>query len=176
LYPELFTGGFALPEPAQRGFLCAVSKLKSFAKYWLPLIVWAAVIVSASGDSKSVQRSSRIIEPLVRWLFPQAADETVHTVVFIARKWAHVTEYAIFALILWRALRGGTRSPAPVGWSRRLALLAWGGATIFAMTDELHQTFVPGRQGSFWDVMIDSLGAAAGLFAFWLLGRWRKQW
>ncbi len=152
-----------------------MSKFKSFAKYWLPVVLWAAVIVSASGDSKSVQRSSRIIEPLVRWLFPQASDETIHTVVFIARKWAHLAEYAILALILWRALRG-TRTPPPGDWSRRLALLAWGGATAFAITDELHQVFVPGRQGSFWDVVIDSIGAAGGLFVFWLLGRWRKQW
>jgi VanZ family protein len=152
-----------------------VSKLKSFAKYWLPVVLWAAVIVMASGDSKSVQRSSRIIEPLMRWLFPQASDETIHTVVFIARKWAHLAEYAILALILWRALRR-TRTPPLESWSRRIALLAWGGATAFAITDELHQTFVPGRQGSFWDVVIDSIGAAGGLFVFWLLGRWRKQW
>jgi VanZ family protein len=158
-----------------------VSKLRSFAKYWLPVVLWAAVIVMASGDSKSVQRSSRIIEPLMRWLFPQASDETIHTVVFIARKWAHLAEYAILALILWRALRGA-RKPTPTlppptnGWSRQLAILAWGGATAFAITDELHQVFVPGRQGSFWDVLIDSIGAAGGLFAFWLLGRWRKQW
>jgi VanZ family protein len=158
-----------------------VSKLKSFAKYWLPVVLWAAVIVMASGDSKSVQRSSRIIEPLMRWLFPQASDETIHTVVFIARKWAHLAEYAILALILWRALRRTRKQtptlPAPSGgWSRRLAFLAWGGATAFAITDELHQTFVPGRQGSFWDVVIDSLGAVGGLFALWLLGRWRKMW
>ena len=152
-----------------------MSKLKSFAKYWLPVVLWAAVIIMASGDSKSVQRSSRIIEPLMRWLFPQASDETIHTVVFIARKWAHLAEYAILALILWRALRG-TRTPPAEGWSRRLVSVAWGGATAFAITDELHQTFVPGRQGSFWDVLIDSIGAAGGLFALWLFGRWRKKW
>jgi VanZ family protein len=175
LFPELFTGGLALPVAVRRGFLSAVSKLKSFTKYWLPVLLWAAVIVMASGDSKSVQRSSRIIEPLMRWLFPQASDETIHTVVFIARKWAHLAEYAILALILWRALRG-TRTLTPDGWSRQLAFLAWAGATAFAITDELHQTFVPGRQGSLWDVLIDSLGAVGGLFALWLLGRWRKMW
>lgn len=152
-----------------------MSKLKWFAKYWLPVLLWATVIVSASGDSKSVQRSSRIIEPLVRWLFPQATDETVQTVVFVVRKWAHVTEYAILALILWWAQRGSQRHPLP-GWSRRMAWVAWAGATGFAMTDELHQTFVPGRQGSPWDVLIDSVGAAGGIFLLWWSGRWRKWW
>lgn len=158
-----------------QGFLCAVSKLKSLAKYWLPVVLWAAVIISASGDSKSVQRSSRIIEPLVRWLFPNASDETVHTAVFVGRKWAHVTEYAILALLVWRARRGTKQSPL-AGWLGRDAWIAWAVATVFAMTDELHQTFVPGRQGSIWDVLIDSIGAAGGLFVLWWMGRRRKLW
>lgn len=152
-----------------------MSKLKTFSKYWLPVILWVVVIVSASGDTKSVQRSSRIIEPLVRWLFPHASDETVRTAVFVGRKWAHVTEYAILALLVWRARRGFGKIP-PAGWSRRDAWIAWAAATGFAVTDELHQTFVPGRQGSGWDVLIDAIGAAGGLFVLWLFGRRRKRW
>ncbi|MGC3958101.1 MAG: VanZ family protein [Verrucomicrobiota bacterium] len=152
-----------------------MSKLKLLAKYWWPVWLWAVVIVSASGDSNSVQRSSRIIEPLVRWLFPNASAETIHAAVFLGRKWAHLTEYAIFALLCWWALRA-SRQPKPTGWSRRIAWLAWGAATCFAVTDEVHQLFVPGRQGSIWDVLIDSTGAAGGLFLLWRLGRWRNWW
>ena len=137
----------------------------------LPVLLWATIIVSASGDKKSVHHSSRIIEPIVRWLFPDVSDETVRTVVFVARKWAHLTEYALLATLLWRALRG-----ARTGWTRRQAVIAWLGATGFAMTDEFHQAFVPGRQGSPWDVLIDSVGAAGGLLMLWSLGRWRKWW
>jgi VanZ family protein len=156
---------------ARRGFLCAVSKLKWFLKYWLPVLLWATVIFSASGDKKSVHHSSRIIEPIVRWLFPNASDDTVWATVFAARKGAHLTEYALFATLLWRAMRG-----ARTGWTRRHAAIAWFAATGFAMTDEIHQAFVPGRQGSPWDVLLDSAGAAGGLFVLWYLGRWRKKW
>jgi VanZ family protein len=152
-----------------------VSKIRAFAKYWLPVLLWAVVMASASGDTKSVQHSSRIIEPLVRWLFPDISDRAVQTAVLVSRKGAHLTEYAIFALILWRALQATAKHPAP-GWPRRLALGAWFGAVGFAVTDELHQVFVPGRQGSPWDVLIDSVGAAGGLLVLWLIGRWRKYW
>lgn len=152
-----------------------MSKLKSFAKYWLPAVLWAAVIFSASGDKNSVQHSSRIIEPIVRWLFPGISDEAVRGTVLVVRKCAHLTEYAIFALIIWWAWRG-TRPQPRSGWVRGHAWIAWAVVVVFAMTDEWHQVHVPGRQGSFWDVVIDSLGAAAGLLLLWLLGRWRKKW
>ena len=65
------------------------------------------------------------------------------------RKGAHVTEYAILALLLWRAL------------GRRLPALALG--ILYAASDELHQHFVRGRHGSPVDVAIDTMGLLAGL-------------
>ncbi|MEK7782212.1 MAG: VanZ family protein [Verrucomicrobiota bacterium] len=143
-----------------------------FAKYWLPVVVWAVVIYSASGDKKSVHHSSRIIEPIVRWLVPNISDEAVRTTVLVVRKCAHLTEYAIFAVILWWALRG-TFASEQTGWTRRLVLSAWSGAVLFAISDEWHQSYVPGRQGSPWDVLIDAVGAASGLFFLWRISRWR---
>jgi VanZ family protein len=67
----------------------------------------------------------------------------------VLRKGAHMTEYAILAVLLWRALRN------------ELAALAV--AIAYAGTDELHQTFVRGRHGSPVDAAIDALGAAIGL-------------
>lgn len=155
------------------GLLCGVSKFRVFAKYWLPVVLWSVVIYSASGDKKSVQHSSRIIEPIVRWLIPDVSDESVRTVVLLVRKTAHVTEYAIFALLLWRGFRSTIWRKA-VDWPWRCAGAAWGVAVGFAITDEWHQLFVPGRQGSGWDVLIDSLGAAAGLTMWWWIRRRRE--
>ncbi len=164
-----------LHKPSGLGLLCGVSKFWSFAKYWLPVVLWCGIIYSASGDKKSVHHSSRIIEPIVRWLVPDISDEAVRTTVLVVRKGAHVTEYAILALLLWRGLRT-TFWRAAAGWPWRCALAAWGGAVGFAITDEWHQMFVPGRQGSPWDVLIDSLGAAAGLGMLWWFLRWRSRW
>ena len=63
-----------------------------------------------------------------------------------------------------------------IGWSWYLACWAWGIATVYAMTDEFHQTFVNSRMGSPVDVLIDSVGAAFGLWLCWYIGRLRKKW
>src|SRR5205809_1081184 len=62
-----------------------------------------AVIFSASSDSMSSGRTSRIIGPLLRWLVPGISDDVVGLIVFCVRKAAHVTEYAILSGLLWRA-------------------------------------------------------------------------
>jgi VanZ family protein len=133
------------------------------------------VIFSASSDGLSFQHSSRIIGPFVRWLFPQLSDEAVHATVVFVRKCAHLTEYAVLALLLWRVLRRPAEPNVPA-WRWSHAGLALALAALYAATDEIHQTFVPSRQGSVWDVLLDTTGAAFGLLCLWAVGRWRKRW
>jgi VanZ family protein len=152
-----------------------VQKARNFVWYWLPVILWMTLIFGFSSDSASVQHSSRILEPILRFLFPGMSADARFQIVFIARKCAHLTEYAVLALLIWRARRKPVRrDPRP--WSWRLAGVALLVTGIYASTDEYHQTFVPGREGCVRDVIIDTCGAAAGLFLLWLLGRWRKHW
>ena len=146
-----------------------------FAKYWLPVIIWFVLIFTVSGDTRSFSNSSRIIGPLVKWLLPRLSEAQVEDVVFFARKCAHATEYAILAWLFWRAFRQHFSVPSKT-WSWRLAWLAWLGSTIYAATDEIHQCFVPNRQGSAWDVLLDSFGALLGVGIIWLIGRWRRFW
>ena len=148
---------------------------RNFLKYWLPVLVWMVLIFTVSGDTRSFQHSSRIIEPVIRWLFPYLADDTIHLLVFLARKAAHVTEYALLGLLVWRALRKPTLAyPRPWRWSQAGIALLW--AALYASSDEIHQLFVPHREGRFHDVVIDTSGAALALLALWLLGKWRKHW
>lgn len=73
------------------------------------------------------------------------------------RKLAHATEYAVFAMLLCGAWFDDHRK-------RKLSVFfAWGTATVYAMTDEFHQLFVPGRSGQIKDVLLDSCGAAVGV-------------
>src|SRR5438105_10435301 len=112
-----------------------------------------AVIFSASSDPHSFQHSSRILGPVVHWLFPRMSEQEVERVVFGLRKCAHLTEYAILAVLLWIAIRSA-RPPEGSEWSSaRLALLI---SAVYAATDEIHQVFVPRRQGSVWDVLLDT--------------------
>ena len=161
---------FKLHNSTRSRFLCAVAKFKSFLKYWLLVILWAALIFSASGDKKSVQHSSRIIEPFVRWLIPGISDEAVRTTVLVVRKCAHVTEFAIFTLLLQRAAKG-TLWKIDARWNWKAVKFAFAASVLFATSDEIHQCFVPGRQGAVMDVVIDSSGAAFALFCLWLAAR-----
>jgi VanZ family protein len=152
-----------------------VQRARNFVFYWLPILVWMSLIFTASGDSASFQHSSRIIGPILHWLLPNLSAAQVDTAVTLVRKCAHLTEFCFFACLFWRALRkpfrGDTRP-----WSWPDAGDALLGAMFYATTDEFHQTFVPTREGCVRDVIIDSTGAALGLLALWLIGRWRKYW
>lgn len=139
-----------------------MSRVRSFLKYWLPALVWMCVIYGASGDQASNVHSSRLIGPVVRWLLPRLSEPAVEQVVFIVRKLAHVSEYAILAMLLWRAIRRPVRDDARP-WRWRDAVWAVGLAALYAGSDELHQMFVPNRQGRLHDVLIDTTGAALGL-------------
>jgi VanZ family protein len=68
----------------------------------------------------------------------------------LLRKLAHVTEYAVLTALWWRALRA-------LGISRPLAG-AVVVALLYAVSDEFHQTFVDGRNGTPVDVLIDAIG------------------
>lgn len=75
---------------------------------------------------------------------------------FSVKKLGHALGYGLLATAYLRGM-GGKRP-----W------LAWLMAVAYAATDEFHQSFVPGRNASPWDVLIfDNLGALAGL----LIGR-----
>jgi len=139
------------------------------------VLVWMAVIFSASGDTHSFQHSSRILEPIIRWLFPQLAERTVWQIVFIIRKCAHLTEYAILAWLLLRAFRKPVRHDSKpwrwtdAGWAVLLVAL-------YAASDEIHQLFVPHREGRIADVIIDTSGGIAGVLLVWAIGRLTRHW
>jgi VanZ family protein len=74
----------------------------------------------------------------------------------VGRKVVHFAEYALLALLWWRALR--TRLP-----DRTATLVALGIASAYAATDEFHQLFVHGRHGSPLDWLIDTAGATLAM-------------
>lgn len=125
-----------------------------------------AVIFSASGDTKSFNRSSRIIGPIVRFFFPSVPDDDVYRVVTFARKCAHLTEYAVLAVLFWRAVtKPKWLHPEP--WNWKIAVWSIIFVALYAATDEIHQSMVPNRQGSALDVLIDTIGATLGILLLW---------
>jgi VanZ family protein len=76
----------------------------------------------------------------------------------VGRKLVHFGEYALLCFLWWRLLRTGLPD-------RRAALVAFLIASLYAATDELHQSFVDGRHGTPVDWAIDTAGAAAAALA-----------
>ena len=135
--------------------------MKSFVKYWLPLLIWLGVIFVGSTSVMSADHTSRYIVTFLLWLKPGMSPKTIWVILVVARKCAHVIEYTILALLLWRALRS-------VPMLRAKSLMVFGaallGCALFAASDEFHQTFVKARTPSLRDVLLDIAGAILGLF------------
>lgn len=146
--------------------------MRRFLKYWLPLLLWLGVIFIGSTDLMSAEHTSRFIVPFVRWLKPDISLETLASIHFIVRKGAHLSEYAVLALLLLRAAIYMTN----LKWSMSiLCVSVWVACVFVAATDEFHQTFVRSRRASVRDIMIDSAGAIVGLLIGAIFGMGRAR-
>lgn len=93
---------------------------------------------------------------------PQASSELLDMLI---KKSAHFGEYAVLAILFYRALDSSDRR------DRRLGLAALALAIGYAITDEIHQAFVPGRRPAIVDLGIDTAGS---LMAMMALGVFRR--
>jgi VanZ family protein len=83
----------------------------------------------------------------------------------LAKKGAHGLEYGLLAVSLWGGL----------SWKKKLWWLAIVAAAAYGATDELHQSFTPGRHPSVIDVGIDTAGAAVAIAVCGLIMKSRKR-
>ena len=133
-----------------------------------PLLFWMAFIFFASTAEFSASNTSRIIGPLVKWLFPQISEENLALAHSITRKLAHFAEYAILGWLAARAFSTSSSRMLRVRWFLISLLLV----IIFSLSDEYHQSFVPSRTGSVYDSLIDLVGGLTALLVYLL---WRKR-
>ena len=152
-----------------------MSKLQKFLIYWLPLFVWMGVIFTASSDADSARHSSIYFEPLMRWLFPAMSQPHIEQLHYAFRKCCHMMEFAVLAVLAWRAIRQPQRNDQR-NWRWDEAGLALGLTLLYAASDELHQVFIPSRTGQISDVVVDVIGGAIGLTLLWLAGKKIKLW
>lgn len=111
-------------------------------RFWLPVIAWAAVIFLFSSK-------------------PTGVASQIYWEDFIVKKFAHIVEYAIFATLIFRALVAS-------GTSRKYAaILALIISICYAATDEIHQSFTPGREPRARDVIFDTIGASTAIYSIW---------
>ena len=135
---------------------------------WILWACWLRVIFGNSSDAMSADHTSHFLFPLLRWLFPGISKEAMDWIHFFIRKGAHMSEYAILYLLSWRVFHG-TGTPV---WKWRRAAGALLFVALFAASDEYHQSFVPSREASVRDVLIDVTGASLALLCIW---RWKRR-
>jgi VanZ family protein len=137
-----------------------------------PVLAWACFVLFASSSNFSASNTSRIIRPLLVWLFPGLSGAALARAHFLVRKAAHFTEYALLALLAARAFLTSARAALARRW--RLASFAL--VASVALADEYHQSLVPTRTGTVYDSLLDMAGGAAALacVSLWLAGRRRK--
>jgi VanZ family protein len=128
----------------------------------------AVLISSFSTHYFSSQHTSRIITPILRWLFPHATTHSIHLMHVAIRKLAHVTEFGIFSVTVFHGIRGRL-----TGWRLRWALATLAIAVTYAGLDEWHQSFVPLREPTVRDVLLDAFGALLAQSLVWIYSRWK---
>lgn len=112
------------------------SDMPRVLRYWLPVAAWCGLIFALS--------SVPGLDSGLSWDFT-------------LRKCAHMFEYAILFMLIRRALAATTQLSRGACVSAAFAL-----AVLYAVSDELHQSFVPNRGPSALDVLIDAAGVLGG--------------
>ncbi len=117
-------------------------------KYWLPVVIWGAAIFILSG-------------------IPDLRTDLSYD--FTLRKCAHIFEYFVLTALIFRAVKAT--------WAisyKSTAFISAVGAFVYAISDEYHQTFVPGRHGAWQDIFIDAIGILALYLIIVFIQRKRK--
>jgi VanZ family protein len=125
---------------------------KSRLMLWLPTIFWLIAIFALSTSVFSAANTSKIIVPILHFLFPGVSQPTIAMLHGLIRKAAHFTNYGI---LFWILIHG------PMAGRPYTALLL---CVCYAFLDEGHQILVPGRTPSLYDVALDSSGALFSRF------------
>jgi VanZ family protein len=114
-----------------------------FAKYRLPVISWMGIIFYFSSRYKL-----------------QVSE--VYLIQFLFFKNLHVIEYIILYVLVFRAFKNTRNVPNWQNWYQAFLL-----SVLYAISDEIHQVFVPTREGRMRDVGIDTLGITISWFILW---------
>lgn len=121
-----------------------LEKILKKISLWLPVIIWAFIIFNLSN-----QRLSAVS--------PEYWKD------FAFKKGAHIFFYSILSVLFYRALSGE-------GLKRKSS--AYGAvflSFLYGTSDEIHQSFIPGRESTLRDIVIDTIGASISAFLLYYL-------
>lgn len=137
---------------------------------WIPVFLWMSLIfiLSHQDASRSSQLSGGLMTAVIDALSGLFKGfyfnpKMLHTLI---RKGAHFSAYLILGLLSIRA----TKPKNPKEWLWALII-----CSLYAASDEYHQTFIPGRSGELRDVLIDMSGSLTGILLYGYISGIRKR-
>lgn len=142
-----------------------ISKRRRWLTAYAPLVIWTVLILGLGSGLGAMNETSRFIRPLLEFLFPSAAPDTLSTIHGYIRKAAHLFEYMMLAILAINAFRA----------FRQRVLIALAVVLVVASVDEVNQSFNPARTGTPFDVLIDLVGGIVGLMFWWLFAKFRSR-
>ncbi|MFN3551031.1 MAG: VanZ family protein [Endomicrobiia bacterium] len=110
--------------------------------YWLEVILWCGIIFFFSS-------------------IPDLKIKQLGFLDFVLRKIAHMTEYCILVILFFRAFKV---SLSYENYRKKGYFLSIFLSFLYAIFDEIHQYFVPGRHFALTDILIDTVGIILGIF------------
>lgn len=139
---------------------------------WLLVILWMILIFYLSHQpvKQSNNLSKEITKVIVETVEKIVPDKEFNLSRFnhLLRKNAHFFSYLILGMLLLNSLKNSGIE------SYKAIYIALGVSILYAISDEVHQLYVPGRGGQVKDVIIDSLGASLGIIIYKGLYRLKK--
>ena len=131
---------------------------------WILIFAWMITIFMFSaqnGDESSELSQGFLRAFILRFTPDNISEDIVNMMEYIIRKCAHMTEYAVFGILIFCQIK--LYRLFEKEWTRIVMAVIC--VMIYASTDEIHQLFVGGRSGRFTDVLIDTAGGFIGIMA-----------
>lgn len=129
---------------------------------WIPAAICVVLIAISSSDAFSSDSTGHLLRPFVEAILGALANHTWCRLLFDLRKVGHFFAYGFVSLVFFRAWRMTFRlshAYSAVTASLRAAAVALLSTLVLSSADEFHQSFLPKRTGSPFDVLLDMCGA-----------------
>ncbi len=133
---------------------------------WFPAAVWIVLIAFESTDFFSSKNTESVLYTIFTRLLGHINLYNFLVFHHYLRKTGHVVGYGMLSLLLLRGWRASFNRTLLL----RAVLLSWLGTACVAGLDEWHQSYIPSRTGTIWDVALDSVAGVGFLLIayFWL--------